>query len=525
MNHEDPDEKFENEKKTVDSMAGIREKQRKLFNEEIKKTRRDILLNKRFDTFHLVSGRTPQATVEFSLSHLADMPNSEMLKSKIIEWSNSPIQPDLLYTFLSSIESTDVLQQHYGLIGLRRILSQQTSLPIQQVMDHPCFFKILKLARGENQPHLQLESTWCLANMASGTTDQTNSLIQKNVLDVFNDLAQSKYTQIAEQAIWGLGNIAGDCVEFRNKIMKSNVIETLLNRFETNQDPKITSLITWVFSNVCRLRPSSERISPLLKRMLLVLRRVFALANDADLKNECLFGFYSNAKAESAELFDDREFLAALVRYYVEVQTQHTTRMHQLSALHTFLGGITSAENKYGLLISQCGFLPLLKNTLSIQSTTTAREVCWILSNLAIGETVQVRAILNEPMLLETIAKFTQHSDLHLAREANWMICNLCLTKDEDTIRLLLEKGVLRVFKMSLDADMDQKITTLVLEALIHLLDYFKENCQSGKVDQFVMLLMSEGLGESMEGLQFHESDMIYLKAHMLLDSYFPLEI
>ena len=39
-------------KKAEESMASIREKQRRLFNEDIKKSRREMLQIKRFETFN-----------------------------------------------------------------------------------------------------------------------------------------------------------------------------------------------------------------------------------------------------------------------------------------------------------------------------------------------------------------------------------------------------------------------------------------------------------------------------------------
>lgn len=504
-------------------MSNIREKQRKHFNAEIKIKRRDYLQEKRQETLHQINPSSPLATVDFSLCHLDKMPNSELLKSKIIEWSNLPIQPNQLYTFLSAIESQDVLQQHFGLIGLRRILSQKENLPIQEVMDHPIFIKLLGFAHLESQPHIQLEATWCLANMASGTTEQTFSLIQKNIISVFSQVSQSIYPQIAEQAIWGLGNIAGDCLEFRNKVLKSDAIEALLRRMQGNPDEKIKNLITWVFSNVCRLKPSNERFTPLLKRLLVFLRDSFSNASDPDLKNDCLFGLYSNVKNETADLFGDSHFLNSLLLFYSESQAMHGSRLQQISAVHTLLGGFTSGDNKYGEQVINCGFLPYLKNSLYIPNPVTTREVCWIFSNLAIGEPRQVHALLVEPMLIETISKFTVHSDVNLAREANWMMCNLCLTKDETNIRLILEKGVLQVFKNSLEIDLDSKMTTLVLEALHHLLEFFKSRDES-QAGAFVAMLMREGLGDCLEKMQYHKSDLIYLKVQMLLEMFFPLD-
>ena len=68
-------------------------------------------------------------------------------------------------------------------------------------------------------PQLQLESTWILVNIASGTTTQCESIIAKGGLKVFVRLLSDNKLGVVEQAIWGIGNIAGDCSKFRDLLI------------------------------------------------------------------------------------------------------------------------------------------------------------------------------------------------------------------------------------------------------------------------------------------------------------------
>lgn len=70
----------------------------------------------------------------------------------------------------------------------------------------------------ESEPHMQIEATWCITNMASGTSEQTASLVDKGVIPILVQLLATKHVTLVEQAIWGIGNIAGDCVMFRDKL-------------------------------------------------------------------------------------------------------------------------------------------------------------------------------------------------------------------------------------------------------------------------------------------------------------------
>lgn len=35
-----------------------------------------------------------------------------------------------------------------------------------------------------SEPHMQVEATWCITNMASGSTEQTSSLVEKGVIPI-----------------------------------------------------------------------------------------------------------------------------------------------------------------------------------------------------------------------------------------------------------------------------------------------------------------------------------------------------
>lgn len=503
-------------------MTFLREKQRQAIDEDVKKTRRNLLQSHRMNNMLKPADVAEESAIGVSLSHLASCPSAELLRPRIVEWSRAPIQPEKLAEFLMAVESEDLLQQHYGVIGIRKVLSLKTQQPIQEVMDHPAFFKIFKMAQDTVNLHLQLEATWVLVNLASGNTEQTNSLIQKNVIELFVKLTKSPYPQIQEQAIWGIGNIAGDCVAFRSKVMQAKAPESLLEVLNTQVSSVIYGLIVWVFSNMCRLRPSEERFSVVTRAMLMVLKEAFKTSTDIVVVQDCLYGFYQNVKSETADIFRDNLFLLRLLKMYSEAQANYVNQRSVMSAIHTLLGGFTSDSDTHTEMVINAGFLTYLKNSLFIPDSATAREVCWIMSNLAIGKKEQLQTLLAEPLLFESIAKMCQHEDEILAREATWTICNMCLCKATEVVQELINKGVIALFKCRLEETQDVKAITLILEGITHLIEFSGE-CGKESQTQFVNLLVSQGLGAAIEKLQYHRSEMVYLKSHMILELYFPL--
>lgn len=142
------------------------------------------------------------------------------------------------------------------MIGVRKILSIAQNPPIQAVIDAGLVPRMIEYVKQAEYPQLQLEATWALTNVASGTSIQCQSIIDKGGIPLFINLLKSDNAGILEQAIWAIGNISSDSVVYRDNILKAGGLNSLIHIVDNPQtDDLLVKHGCWAISNLCRGSP------------------------------------------------------------------------------------------------------------------------------------------------------------------------------------------------------------------------------------------------------------------------------
>merc|ERR1712198_492965 len=91
---------------------------------------------------------------------------------------------------------------------------------------------------------------------------------------------------VQEQAIWALGNIAGDSPECRDYVLEQGILQPLLTLLTKSTRLSMTRNAVWALSNLCRGKnppPEFNKVSPALA---VLARTCWALSYLSDGPNE-----------------------------------------------------------------------------------------------------------------------------------------------------------------------------------------------------------------------------------------------
>ncbi|KAJ0250117.1 Importin subunit alpha-3 [Hirschfeldia incana] len=398
---------------------------------------------------------------------------------------------------------------------LHKLLSREQNPPINDVIQSDVVPRVVTFLSKADFPRLQFEAAWTLTNIASGTSENTKTIVESGAIPILVNLLSSANEQVREQAVWALGNVAGDSPKCRDIVLSFGAMLPLLSQFNEHTTLSMLRNATWTLSNLCRGKPqpSFEQTSPALP----VLKSLVQLTDVEVLVDACwALAYLSDNTNEHIQAVIDADVIPRIIQLLA-----HTSLAVLIPALRA-VGNLVTGNNVQTQTVVDNQVLPsLLVLITQTYTKSIKKEACWTISNITAGSSSQIQAVI-EAGVIQALVWVLQNAEFEVKKEAAWAISNATTGGTHDQIKFMVSQGCIWPICDLLTCP-DPRIVMVCLEAVENILvvgEALKSSGLTGDENLFAALVEEGGGLEKIENLQTHDNDEIYQKAVKILEKF-----
>ncbi|KAH9754214.1 Importin subunit alpha-2 [Citrus sinensis] len=445
-----------------------------------------------------------------------DLQSQRFLPSAPRPSLNLQTKLEILPAMVAGVWSDDNSLQLEATTQFRILLSIERSPRIEDVIQAGVVPRFVEFLMREDYPQLQYEAAWALTNIASGTSMNTNVVIDHGAVPIFVKLLASPSDDVREQAVWALGNVAADSPGCRNLVLREEALIPLLAQLNEHAKLSMLRIATWTLSKLCKGKPQPpfDQVRPALP----ALAQLIHLDDEEVLSDACwTLSYLSYGTNDKIQVVIE----AGVCRRLVEL-LGHPSPSVLTPALWT-VGNIVMGDDFQTQCIINHGAVPCLLALLIHNHKKSIKKVaCWTISNITAGNREQIQAVIDAGLIVPLV-NVLQDAEFDIKKEAALAIANATVRGTHEQIKYLVREGCIKPL-CDLLLCVDPKIVTVCLEGLENILKVGEAEKNTGStigdVNQYARLVEEDEGFKKIEGLKSHDNNGIREKAVKILETY-----
>ncbi|RXM33147.1 Importin subunit alpha-3 [Acipenser ruthenus] len=407
-----------------------------------------------------------------------NVPNEDICEDSDVD-GDFRVQNTSLEAIVQNATSDNQGVQLSAVQAARKLLSSDRNPPIDDLIKSGILPILVHCLDRDDNPSLQFEAAWALTNIASGTSEQTQAVVQSS-----------------------------DGPQCRDYVIGLGVVKPLLSFISPSIPITFLRNVTWVMVNLCRHKdppPPMETIQEILPALCVLIHHT-----DVNILVDTVWAlsYLTDAGNEQIQMVID----SGIVPHLVPLLSHQEVKV-QTAALRA-VGNIVTGTDEQTQVVLNCDALSHFPALLTHLKEKINKEAVWFLSNITAGNQQQVQAVIDAnlvPMIIHLLDK----GDFGTQKEAAWAISNLTISGRKDQVAYLIQQNVIPPF-CNLLIVKDAQVVQVVLDGLSNILKMADEEAEA-----IANLIEECGGLEKIEQLQNHENEDIYKLAYEIIDQFF----